>query len=346
MVLKRAVVQAVAVVARVAAAVQPAAAVAVVQVAGVAVAVAAPVRAEAAAVKGGAAATATAVKAAVAGTVIAVIASVKVESARLIAAQVAARATGVVGATEAGTGIATAIETKTVTEVVIMIEIGTRIGTETGIATEIAIGTARTKAQGFTTPQTMETIATVPTPTSAAIRTAYLRAPVMDGAVKASIRNARTSTDAVTLVSSQSSARAIRISRHIGTVFYAATRKASRTDLRRAQFVSAGIQGRFFTRLPGRLPKLAKPFHRRELSSIARLIYAKRPCGVNLTTMKATNREPEIVTRNGKPVSVILPIKEYEELLERAEDSEDVVWLRRARRKKLHYRPLEDYLAK
>ena len=315
MVVKRAVVQAVAVVARVAAAaVQPAAAVAVVQVAGVA---AAPVRTEAAAVKDGAAATATAVKAAVAGTVIVVIASVKVESARLIAAQ----ATGVEGATEAGTGIATAIETatETVTAVVIMIEIGTRIGPETGIATEIAIGTAHTKAQGFTTLQTMETIATVPTPTSAATRTAYLRAPVMDGAVKASIRNARTSTDAVTLGSSQSSARAIRISRHIGTVFYAATRKASKT---------------------GKAISSAGAF----IDSTIDL--RKRSCGVNLTTMKATNREPEIVTRNGKPVSVILPIKEYEELLERAEDSEDLVWLRRARRKKLHYRALEDYLAK
>jgi len=36
--------------------------------------------------------------------------------------------------------------------------------------------------------------------------------------------------------------------------------------------------------------------------------------------MKATQRKPEIVTRNGKPVSVILPMKDYEELLERAED--------------------------
>jgi prevent-host-death family protein len=32
--------------------------------------------------------------------------------------------------------------------------------------------------------------------------------------------------------------------------------------------------------------------------------------------MKMTHREPEIVMRNGKPVSVILPIKDYEELLE------------------------------
>jgi prevent-host-death family protein len=62
--------------------------------------------------------------------------------------------------------------------------------------------------------------------------------------------------------------------------------------------------------------------------------------------MKATHREPEIVTRNGKPVSVILPIKDYEELLERAEDAEDVAWLKKARRRKLHYRPLEEYLTK
>jgi PHD/YefM family antitoxin component YafN of YafNO toxin-antitoxin module len=61
--------------------------------------------------------------------------------------------------------------------------------------------------------------------------------------------------------------------------------------------------------------------------------------------MKATIREPEIVTRNGKPVSVILPIKEYKELLERAEDAEDIAWLKRARRKKQHYRPLEEYLS-
>jgi len=52
--------------------------------------------------------------------------------------------------------------------------------------------------------------------------------------------------------------------------------------------------------------------------------------------------EPEIVTRKGKPVSVILPIKDYEELLERAEDAEDVAWLKRARQKPLHYRPLGD----
>jgi prevent-host-death family protein len=61
------------------------------------------------------------------------------------------------------------------------------------------------------------------------------------------------------------------------------------------------------------------------------------PDDANLATMKATTREPEIVTRNGKPVSVIIPIEDYKELLERAEDVEDV--------KKLHYRPLEEYIS-
>jgi len=61
--------------------------------------------------------------------------------------------------------------------------------------------------------------------------------------------------------------------------------------------------------------------------------------------VKAALVEPEIVTRKGKPVSVIIPIKVYEELLERGEDAEDVAWLTKARRKPLHYRPLEDYVA-
>jgi hypothetical protein len=64
-----------------------------------------------------------------------------------------------------------------------------------------------------------------------------------------------------------------------------------------------------------------------------------------IVAVKATLPEPEIVPRKGKPVSVIIPIKDYEELLERVEDSEDVAWLKRARRKPLHYRPLEDYLS-
>ena len=62
--------------------------------------------------------------------------------------------------------------------------------------------------------------------------------------------------------------------------------------------------------------------------------------------MRTVLPEPEIVTRKGKPVSVIISIKAYKELLERVEDAADMVSLRRARRKPLQYRPLEDYLAK
>ena len=58
-----------------------------------------------------------------------------------------------------------------------------------------------------------------------------------------------------------------------------------------------------------------------------------------------TSSEPEIVTKNGKAVSVILPIKKYQEMLERLEDAEDVAWLKRAGKKPLRYRPLEEYLA-
>jgi antitoxin (DNA-binding transcriptional repressor) of toxin-antitoxin stability system len=61
--------------------------------------------------------------------------------------------------------------------------------------------------------------------------------------------------------------------------------------------------------------------------------------------VKSANAQPEIVTRNGKAVSVIVPIKKYQEMIERLEDAEDVAWLKRARRKKLHFRPLEDVLA-
>ena len=55
--------------------------------------------------------------------------------------------------------------------------------------------------------------------------------------------------------------------------------------------------------------------------------------------MNTVLAEPEIVTRKGKPVSVILPIKDYEELLERTEDAEDVAWLKQARQPARHPAP-------
>lgn len=61
--------------------------------------------------------------------------------------------------------------------------------------------------------------------------------------------------------------------------------------------------------------------------------------------MKSVFAEPEIVTRIGKPVSVVIPIRRYKEMIERLEDAEDVAYLIVARRKPLHYRPLADVLA-
>ncbi len=55
--------------------------------------------------------------------------------------------------------------------------------------------------------------------------------------------------------------------------------------------------------------------------------------------------EPEIITKKGKPISVILPIKLYQEMLKRLEDADDAAWLKKARQKKLHYQPLAHVLA-
>jgi PHD/YefM family antitoxin component YafN of YafNO toxin-antitoxin module len=61
--------------------------------------------------------------------------------------------------------------------------------------------------------------------------------------------------------------------------------------------------------------------------------------------MKSTFVEPDVITKNGKPVSVILPMKEYHALLDRLEDAEDAACLKKARAKPLSFRPLKDYLA-
>jgi hypothetical protein len=61
--------------------------------------------------------------------------------------------------------------------------------------------------------------------------------------------------------------------------------------------------------------------------------------------MKTKLPEPEIVTRKGKAVSVILPIEVFQEMIERLEDADDVAWLKKARKKPQSFRKLEDVLA-
>ena len=61
--------------------------------------------------------------------------------------------------------------------------------------------------------------------------------------------------------------------------------------------------------------------------------------------MRKTAKEPEVITRAGKPVSVILPIRTYQKLLDRLEDAEDAACLKNARSKPLEFRPLAEYIA-
>ena len=62
--------------------------------------------------------------------------------------------------------------------------------------------------------------------------------------------------------------------------------------------------------------------------------------------MKARRRrrDPEIVIRGGKPTAVILSIEEYQRLLERAEDIEDLNMVKAMRKRPLKFRKFDDFL--
>jgi len=62
-------------------------------------------------------------------------------------------------------------------------------------------------------------------------------------------------------------------------------------------------------------------------------------------TAKAKKKEPEIIFREGKPAAVILDIDDYQEILERLEDAEDLRILAEMRQKPLKFKKLEDFLA-
>jgi len=60
--------------------------------------------------------------------------------------------------------------------------------------------------------------------------------------------------------------------------------------------------------------------------------------------MRANRKKPEIILRDGQPRAVILDIDEYQEMLERLEDAEDLRVLEEMRRKPLEFKKLEDFL--
>ena len=60
---------------------------------------------------------------------------------------------------------------------------------------------------------------------------------------------------------------------------------------------------------------------------------------------RTKKKEPEIIFRGGKPAAVIIDIDEYQEMLERLEDAEDLKILAEMRQKPLKFKRLEDFLA-
>ncbi|MBC8275645.1 MAG: type II toxin-antitoxin system Phd/YefM family antitoxin [Chloroflexi bacterium] len=60
--------------------------------------------------------------------------------------------------------------------------------------------------------------------------------------------------------------------------------------------------------------------------------------------MKVKRKNPEIILRDGKPAAVIIDINEYQKILERLKDMEDMRVLEEMRRKPLKFRKLEDFL--
>jgi PHD/YefM family antitoxin component YafN of YafNO toxin-antitoxin module len=59
---------------------------------------------------------------------------------------------------------------------------------------------------------------------------------------------------------------------------------------------------------------------------------------------KIKRKAPEIVFRNGKPSAVIMDIKDYQKILERLEDTEDLKMLDDMRKKPLKFKKLGDFL--
>jgi PHD/YefM family antitoxin component YafN of YafNO toxin-antitoxin module len=59
---------------------------------------------------------------------------------------------------------------------------------------------------------------------------------------------------------------------------------------------------------------------------------------------KAKRKTPEIVLREGKPSAVILDIDDYQEMVERLEDVDDLRMLKEMRKKPLKFKKLTDFL--
>lgn len=60
---------------------------------------------------------------------------------------------------------------------------------------------------------------------------------------------------------------------------------------------------------------------------------------------KLSKAKPQVVMKNGKPNAVIIDIRDYQNMLERLEDKEDLADLEKIRKGGLHFRKFDDFLA-
>lgn len=60
--------------------------------------------------------------------------------------------------------------------------------------------------------------------------------------------------------------------------------------------------------------------------------------------MAISLRELQVISRRGKPTAVVVPIKDFQELLELAEDRYDVAEITRIKKHGARFRPLEEIL--
>jgi len=59
---------------------------------------------------------------------------------------------------------------------------------------------------------------------------------------------------------------------------------------------------------------------------------------------KSKRISPELVLRDGKPAAVIVDIDEYQDMLERLEDADDLKMLEEMRKRPLEFLRIEDFL--
>ena len=60
---------------------------------------------------------------------------------------------------------------------------------------------------------------------------------------------------------------------------------------------------------------------------------------------KILKSKPQVIMKNGRPNAVIIDIKDYQKLLERLEDKEDLTDLVKMRKGGLRFRKFDDFLA-